>query len=366
MAELHLEYPYSLAELILSRIFELGSRLARNGEFTMRAYLNGRMDLGKARSICRVINSNSPAEVMDRAGRDNGVISAIISDIEGKLADILADVEASIDFTEEDIPFITPEEIRNRVFGIRSRLKELRKKTVSIPTALRLFIVGPSNSGKSSLFNLILGRDRSIVHDSHGTTRDIVSATATFDGVSVTLCDTAGLMEYPDMITSRALDCLLRELNTRSFLIFVCDANRATEQAARWLPSLPCAPALYVANKTDVADPAALMHIPAEYLKTSCKTLSGIGILKEAISKKVKGLYVQQSWFESHWDQYEIEALEGLDRKLGELAGLARTAGYDVLADCLRGASSLIAELSGKSVSEESLNRIFSRFCIGK
>ena len=362
IAELHVPGSPPLARAVVDRLLDLGARAAEPGEFTRRAYLNGRIDLAQAEAVLAVIRAGSDDELAAAAAILEGGFSRAVAGIEDRLATLAADLEASIDFVDQDIEILPPEEGLRRLAEIRLALAALLAESSAAevasdrPTA---FLVGPPNAGKSTLFNALAG-GRAITSDVAGTTRDFLEGPAE----SLRLFDAPG---FPAEEGSPPLDReaarRAREAADRADLWIVVVDGREPRVARR-----PPAgrPALAVVTKADVADAeAVLATLPfPDAVAVSAVTGSGMDDLRARL-RDWSGAAGPGARFALSRRQLALlrQALRSLDRTAETLrAGR----GVELVALDARAALEAFGGITGRRVDEEILDRIFTRFCVGK
>jgi tRNA modification GTPase len=352
---------------IVSAALDAGARLAEPGEFTLRAYLNGRIDLMQAEAVGDLIDAVTPLQARAAFDQLQGTLTQAIGEIDSGLFDLIARLEASIDFPEEGYHFVDPGELGAAIDALVSctdKLLASARRGRLVREGLQIAIVGRPNVGKSSLFNALVGAARAIVTDLPGTTRDLVSETIDLEGLRVTLVDTAGLRDTDDRVEVEGVARSKAAATTSALILHVMD--RSSPLATHELESQqrPDNKRLIVANKADL--PAAWFQADAVPVSAT----SGLG-LDELRRQIIAALDV-----ELLVDSPEMTNTRhiGLVERAREALLRARTAATDqgrslseefVLAD-LQEARAVLEEVTGKRAAEEVLRHIFSRFCIGK
>jgi tRNA modification GTPase len=364
VVEVHLPASPPLVDRLLRELLERGARPARPGEFTLRAFLNGRLDLAQAEAVEQLISAEDDAERRAALGQLEGDFSRRLSAIEGSLLDLCADAEAAIDFVDQDIELLpvaaAVERARAALAALRELLAESAARAVSDerPTAA---LYGLPNAGKSALFNALSGSD-AIVSDVPGTTRDVLSAEIDV-GIRVRLLDAPGDHEATGLdgeAVRRSRDAARRA----DLLLFVVDA--AAAEAA--VPLEPRGrPAILVLNKCDLgrSDAARGCFRLREAVWTSARTGEGLDDLRRRIGTLLRGEDAGPgARFRITLRQRALlrEAEAALDRACGAAPGL----GMEFVAADLRSALAALGGISGRASDEDLLDRIFSRFCLGK
>lgn len=362
------------APVILRRVVELaierGARLAEPGEFTMRAFLNGRLDLTQAEAVRDLIESQTLYQAKVAAQQLDGALSHRLQPIKQSLVELIALLEAGIDFAEDDVSVLPAERILARMASVRAPLAELKKsfsygKLVS--EGFTLAIVGRPNVGKSSLFNRLVERERAIVTASPGTTRDLVSETVSLYGIPVRLVDTAGIRDSLDEAESIGVRKSLEALADADLALVVIDASAPPSlEDSRLLALVEQRPAVVVENKCDLARGNDGGGTVIATLRTSALTGEGIAELRRAILARVGGDMAQaEGGFLTNVRHQTLvhESLTALDA--AERAVASRVPHEMLLLDLYSALRPLDA-ITGATTADDILNLIFSRFCIGK
>lgn len=344
----------------LERALAAGARLAEPGEFTMRAFLNGRMDLAQAEAVRDLIESQTLYQARVAAQQVEGSVSRRLSPIKKELVDLIALLEAGIDFAEDDVSVAESPEVLRRIAAVRDPLTAYAASFHYgrvVREGLSLAIVGRPNVGKSSLFNRLLERDRAIVTAAPGTTRDLVSETLNLEGIPVRLVDTAGIRETADEAESIGVRKSLEAQADADLTVLVLDASAGvTGEDARLLERFP--QALVVANKMDLA-PAS------EAARIHCCALTGAGVpeLRRAILERTAGAVETGFLTNVRHERLIREALEALEA--ARLA-VAENLPHEMLLLDLYNVLRPLNAITGETTIDDILNQIFATFCIGK
>jgi tRNA modification GTPase len=353
----------------LENAVEAGARLAEAGEFTLRAYLNGRLDLPRAEAVRDLIEATTLYQARVAARQADGSVSRRLAPLKEQLLELIAVLEAGIDFAEDDVTVAGPAEILARLEPLRegvARLAASFRYGSLVVEGLTLAIVGRPNVGKSSLFNALLERDRAIVTEVPGTTRDLVSETAAIGGIPVKLYDTAGIREGAGRIEALGIERSLEAMADADLTLVVIDLAQPDEAADGELARRARAQGrwLLVGNKCDLGR-GGLAGFPA--LEVSALTGEGIGRLREAILETIapEGAPDEGSGFVTSLRQARLleEAVAGLVRAI---AATEAAIPHEMLLLDLYGALRAIDEITGATTADDILNRIFATFCIGK
>jgi tRNA modification GTPase len=347
----------------LERACEQGARLAEPGEFTLRAYINGRIDLPQAEAVRDLIDATTLYQARIAAQQTAGSVSRRLKPVKEQLLQLISLLEAGIDFAEDDIDFASSSQVEVLIFPILAALKTLIKSFAYgklVHEGFTLAIVGRPNVGKSSLFNRLLEQDRAIVTDIPGTTRDLVSETASVEGIPVKFVDTAGIREGQDTVETLGIERSYQAMADADLTLVVIDASVPLEAADEALILHAQGKMLVVANKCDLG--------PAPRgLGVSALTGEGIPELRRAIVDAIapRGRIEQEGGFITslRHEQLLRESQEALQQAL-----TANSLGipHEMLLLDLYAALRPIDAITGATTADDILNRIFSTFCIGK
>jgi len=370
MVELHCHGGGLAVRAVLSRLLNSGARAAKPGEFTRRAFLNGKLDLTQAEAVADLIDAHS--EMALRVGKRqlDGLLGRRISSVYDQLYTVLSDIESQLDFPDEDIertPGIELNAIIDEAGEELRRLEASRLEGEVLRHGARLVLAGAPNVGKSSLMNAVLGRDRAIVTHIPGTTRDTLEEFAHIRGIPARLVDTAGIREAKDAVESAGIERTINSMKESRLIIWITDATQR-EKEGRGLPAdFQGYPLLRVMNKWDQMESDSEIE-PEDLqgaIRVSAKTGYGLEELFDAIEGKI--------WKRPHHREPEVAvsarhaALLAAARPLLEEAGerLAENQ-LELAATALREAVETLGGIHGKTVVPDVLESIFSRFCIGK
>jgi tRNA modification GTPase len=356
----------------VERALEAGARLAGPGEFTLRAFLNGRIDLPRAEAIRDLIEATTLYQARVAAQQAGGSVSRRIAPLKEQLLDLIALLEAGIDFAEDDVSVATTGEILRRLDPVLEGVRQLAASFQYgglVHTGLTLAIVGRPNVGKSSLFNRLLEQDRAIVASLPGTTRDVVSETASIGGIPVKLYDTAGIREGAELVESMGIERSFQTMADADLTLVVVDVSQPLDDEDRALIARAERQGrhLVAGNKCDLIQGQAGPEGTPPPISVSALTGEGIAQLREAILETLapKGAFEQETGFITSLRHEQL-----LRESAGylEKAGAAVEAGIPhemVLLD-LYSALGPIDAITGATTADDILNRIFSTFCIGK
>jgi tRNA modification GTPase len=360
------------AKLVLDTVLENGARLAEAGEFTKRAFLNGRIDLAQAEAVVDVIHARTELALAAANEQLAGKLSQRINHLRDDLLKTLAHVEAHIDFPDEDISPDTKDQLIGRLErGVQFMEELLRTSNEGqiLRRGIRAAIVGRPNAGKSSLLNQLLGRERAIVSPIPGTTRDTIEETANVRGLPVVFVDTAGLREAGDSIEVEGIRRSRESLAAAEFILHVLDASEPVTQADEsYIAEFAGKKRILVRNKTDLPVKLVLpAGTNARTVDVCCLTGKGIEDLKDAIKELVWAGEIRAEMLQVMINSRHQEALNRA-RIATRRASLALRADetLELVAMDLRIGVNAIGEIVGKTTTEDLLDSIFSQFCIGK
>ncbi len=366
----------------LQALFAQGARQAAPGEFTRRAFLNGRLDLTQAEAVGDLLEANSREGARHAAGRLAGALSQRIGEIYSALVDVMAHFHAVLDYPDEDIDPFTREELARALDAQEGALRKLvasGARGFRLAQGLACPILGRPNAGKSSLLNALAGYDRAIVTDIPGTTRDTVEVSIQVDGLPVRLIDTAGIREGGDPVEQLGVERSWAALASANLILLVWDSSTpfTREDRRLLLECLNGADTILVENKCDLsAQPLPDLELPeelAEHLHRvpiSARTGAGLDQLEAVMARLARDFFPQaqgdaygQLLTNERQTQAASRALQAVQRALEALeAGVTP----DALLTDVEEALEALGELTGQSVREDVTDRIFSRFCVGK
>jgi len=382
--ELHCHGGAHLSQAILNRVLELGNdwgiKQAEAGEFSLRAYLNGKIDLVQAEAIADLINAQSDAAIKGAARSLRGQFSDSVNQLIEEITQLRILVESTLDFPEEEIEFLESSKANERLASILKKLQDLVEKTQQgkiLRDGIRLALVGPPNVGKSSLLNCLLGEERAIVTPVAGTTRDRIEESITLQGVPVHLVDTAGLRVSADVVEQIGIARTWDAIEDADTIIFMRDLSTTQSGEDGGLEEKVKARAnkkahiIEVFNKLDLVDSQKRQLGISTYEKNtihiSAKTGEGIDALKERIlslagwqANLAAGVFTAR---DRHLSAI-AEAKESLLK--AQAHGLNGNHSLDLFAEELRLSQDALGQITGKLLPDELLGKIFSEFCIGK
>jgi tRNA modification GTPase len=358
------------AKLVLETVLQNGARLAMPGEFTRRAFLNGRIDLAQAEAVADLIHSRTELALAAANEQLAGKLSQRINSLRDDLMKTLAHIEAHIDFPDEDIAPDTREQLLGRLQAGLKFIDELLSTANEgqiLRRGIRAAIIGRPNVGKSSLLNQLLGHDRAIVSRIPGTTRDTIEETANIRGLPVIFIDTAGLREASNEIEIEGIRRSRGALAEAELILHVLDAGEPlTSDDKSLLEEFGQKKRLIIANKTDLP-PKLQLPPDVRALNICCLTGKGIEAVKDAIKEKIWAGEIQAGMWQVMVNSRHQDALQRARAALDHtLAAMQKGLGLELAAMDLRIAVNAVGEIVGKTTTDNLLDAIFSQFCIGK
>ena len=401
VAEIHIHTNPSVTEALMSNLLAGGLRMAGPGEFTARAYLNGRIDLVQAEAVNEIIVSSNRYQLAAAEKLLTGRLAETTAQIRSELLDCISMLEAGLDFSQEDIEFITRGEVVERLVKIKEQLGRLLSGGISYEAVIDLpavGIAGAPNAGKSSLLNKLLGRQRSIVSDEQKTTRDVLTGLLTLRHCRCVLFDCAGLMQLPaNVLDELAQQAAIEAIQKSSVVMFCVDISKpdwAEDIAIRELIGpevlIPVATKSDLLSKDESAKRLIKLNniFETRFLATSAEADAGVQPLKDTIDRRLielaLGSVKQDTGYEMRETRYGLaltarhrqrarEAIEDVTESICELkagprrfASQIEAAGDEVTAMMLRAAYQTVSDIEQQNIDEQVLDNIFSRFCIGK
>ena len=361
---------------ILQLTYAAGARPAEAGEFTKRAFLNGRIDLTQAEAVMDIIRSRSEASLKLAARQQQGQLAKELRGLRSALVDVVVNLEAVIDYPEEDIEDVTYGRVQESIASCNDAIDSLLAHAHTgkiLREGLRTAIVGKPNVGKSSLLNALLKEERAIVSQYAGTTRDVIEEQLLLDGVPLVLADTAGIRSTEDFVEKIGVEKSRQLLQDAELVICVVDGSEGlTAEDEAILAAASGKPCVIIVNKSDLGLAVDLEELKERFgqdkvMTLSAKTLTGV----EAFSAWLKdyvygsegalsdGAYVQNA----RQERLLREARQSLEDASQAAAAMLP---YDCIEIDVRTAIDLLGEITGDTVQDEIINEIFSRFCIGK
>ncbi len=357
--------------LLIEAAISFGARQAEPGEFSKRAFLNDKIDLAQAEAIVDLIGSGTSQAVRAAHRSLSGAFSAAVDALQEQLIKLRLHVEAAIDFPEDEIDFLSDEQLHARIDecdAAFNALKESARAGRVLRDGYRAIIVGQPNVGKSSLLNLLSGEDAAIVTEVAGTTRDILREQIDIDGLLVELIDTAGLRDDPDQIEAEGIRRAREAIKSADAVLWIQDANNtAKESLAALSEELPAdVPVICVRNKIDLTDElAGLQDGRPIVVNMSAKSGAGADALRDQIRELAGHKNLGEGAFTARRRHIDALTKAAAHFKTGRRA-LEHAKAGELLAEELRLAHEALGEITGSFSSDDLLGKIFSEFCIGK
>jgi tRNA modification GTPase len=358
-------------DLLLQRVLDLGARLADPGEFSLRAFLNDRMDLAQAEAVADLIESDTAAAARLALRSLEGVFSRRISDLVERLIQLRLYVEAAIDFPEEEIDFLSDGKVSADLQSLLDDVEAV-ERSARVGRLLRdgmtLVIAGRPNAGKSSLLNALSGRDAAIVTDVPGTTRDLLREQIQIDGMPLHLVDTAGLRQSTDQVEQEGIRRAREEIARADRILWIFDDQSDPDHGALVADELPAnLPLTLIRNKIDLSgrEPSVREDGDVVEIALSARTGAGLELLRDHLKRSMGYNSAQEGEFIAR--RRHLDAIKRASEHLhtGQLQ-LRHGASGELLAEDLRQAQQALSEITGEFTADDLLGRIFSSFCIGK
>ena len=360
----------------LALVLRKGARLAEPGEFTKRAFLNGRLDLSQAEAVIDVIKAKTDKSFDVALSQLEGTLSRKISEIRTRLLDLLVDITVNIDYPDEDIEYITYEKLEKNISSIGEMIEKLLSTASTgrmIREGIKVAIVGKPNVGKSSLMNGLLKETRAIVTEVPGTTRDTIEEAISIRNIPVYLVDTAGIRETDDMVEKIGIEKSKEAFNNSDFVIFILDGSVPLSQEDREIAEyLKTRKSLVLINKSDLTqafthDEVKEMIPDAKIIETSFIMGEGINDIEEFIEEMVYGGEIVQSESLMVNNVRHIELLnKGRDSLRDALNMTQMKEALDFIEIDVKNAYEFLGEIIGETVSDDIIDEVFARFCLGK
>ncbi|MGI6681449.1 MAG: tRNA uridine-5-carboxymethylaminomethyl(34) synthesis GTPase MnmE [Bdellovibrionota bacterium] len=371
VAELHVHGNPLIVEKILNMLYSLGVEPAEPGEFTKRAFLNGKLDLVQAEAVNDVILSNANEALKLSKENLDGRFSKAVSDIGTPLRDILVQLEANIDFPEEDIAPSSLEKIKDSLFSANQIIKKYIASFnygQCVKDGFRVLILGTPNAGKSSLLNRLLNKERAIVTDISGTTRDLIEEHATINGLEYIFCDTAGICKTDSRVEKIGIDLAKNKINWANLILLVVNFDNIDESKELydflesenknfWI----------IQNKIDISDKKIELIKDKKIVKISALKNINIDVLLKELEREVRAKYSPNESSVVVTNERHKSCLERAYVSLSSsIDAIDKNLPIEIVSAELRLALSALEEIIGKTYTEDILGKIFSKFCIGK
>ena len=361
---------------ILQECIKNGAMLAEAGEFTKRAFLNGRIDLSQAEAVIDIINSKTEKEMFVAQRHLEGSLSKKIKEIQQEILDIMADIEASIDYPEYDIEETTNFKINRMLKSVEEKLNKLRDSFENgkiLKEGIKTAIVGKPNVGKSSLLNLILGENRAIVSNVEGTTRDTIEEYINIRGIPLKIIDTAGIRKTEDEVEQIGVKKSIDNINNAELIIAIFDDSRAFDkQDEEVLDLIKNKNTIVLINKVDlnknlVKNNSEIRKIKKDIIEFSTVNEKGLDELYKKIENmfQLNEIYCDNSEVitNNRQKQHILLAIDSINKAKNSIEN---NMPIDITAICLKNILEELSEITGENASEDIINEIFKKFCLGK
>ncbi len=366
--------------VVLREILELclknGAELAKPGEFTERAFLNGRIDLAQAEAIIDIINAKSTREAQESANQLEGYLSRKINEIREKIMDIMVNIEANIDYPEYDVEEVSNKDAENKLKEIENELLKLSKtfeNGIILKEGVKIAIIGSPNAGKSSLLNSMLKEERAIVTDIAGTTRDIIEEQISIEGIPFKVIDTAGIRDAKDKIEQIGIEKSKKAANEADVILAVFDSSvPLNDEDREILNLLKHKKSIIVLNKTDLKQVVnkeckEIQDVNTEVINISLKNNEGLERIYESL---VKMFNLNQINLDNELTITNIRHQELINKAIEStrmaLNDLNNSMPIDIISINIKEILEHLGEITGDNVSEDIIKSIFAKFCLGK
>ena len=366
--------------VIVKKILELclknGAELAEPGEFTKKAFLNGRIDLAQAESVIDVINAKSDKEAKSGIKQLEGFLSKEIKDIKQEILDVLVNIEVTIDYPEYDTPDVQENEMRNMLESVGEKLEKLEKSFDNgkiIKDGIRTAIIGKPNAGKSSLLNAILKEDRAIVTDIAGTTRDTIEEFVTINGIPLKLVDTAGIRTASDEVEKIGIEKSIKQAEESDLIIAIFDSSKElTKEDLEILDLIKNKKSIILLNKSDLKsilteNNEKIKSVSENIIKISALNKTGIDLLYKKITEmfNLNEINLDNDLLITNVRHKNIitKAVENVKKAV---EALNMNMPIDIITIYIKDILEDLGEITGEVVTEDIINEIFSKFCLGK
>lgn len=358
-----------LTQAVLNKLLENGARLAESGEFTKRAFENGKLGLDMAESVIGEINAESEAELNSALGLAEGRLNAKIRSLQSNLTECLAEIEATLDYPEEDFEELAKEKIFKNIEKVKENIEiclENAKNARILTQGINIAIVGAPNVGKSSTLNALIGQDRAIVTDIEGTTRDTLTESISYKGIKLNFIDTAGIRESKDVVEKIGIEKSKKSIDSADVIIFMLDGSREMNEFDKQIENILTGKnnVITIINKCDLPRKLEKVQKNDEIIEISALNEENIEKIKEIIFNKVLGEEIDynQTLITS---TRHIEALKEAKVVCDEISS-SKNSSMDIIAMLIKNVWNALGKITGESENEDIIDLIFSKFCLGK
>ncbi len=348
--------PY-IVEKVIKKCLDSGAKIAKPGEFTLRAFLNNKLSLDQSEAVIEIINANSKASLKAAQNSLEGGLKAKISEIQHKLRETRILVETLIDFIDEDVN-IYIEEVLSKIHEFKrffTSFNEDMQTYSSISNDVKVVVIGPPNSGKSTLINAIIGKKVSIVNEKQGTTRDVISSSCLIDGIRFVFNDTAGIRRASDKIEKEGIQLSKKALKSADIVIYLVDKEKDFKK----LPIIKSKKNIFVLNKIDISNKNA----PEGGFAISAKTKKNLKLLKKALTKNFLKLNQEELL---SVNMRHLDLIKKAYKSIALISPALVSSNLELVAENLRNCDELLGQIYDPISSDDMLGKIFNKFCIGK
>ena len=359
IVEFHLHGGNALALGVLNQCLDLGASLAEPGEFTKRGFLNGKLSLSSAEGVIEMINAQSEAEVNAGYNLLEGTLNKQCVHIQDKITDILAELEAALDYPEEDLETLALDEAKKRIEEFVKPLKKLKdtQNTAKfVKDGIRIAIAGKPNVGKSSLLNALIEFDRAIVTDIPGTTRDTIDDSFSYKGINFIITDTAGLRNADDRIEKLGIERSYKSIKNSDVVLFLID-NTYGQEDQELLAKIRKKNIIIIKNKADISD-------ELKYADILISAQKGEGI--EELKELIYNMFIDRKIISGGLMLTHARHIGAINQAYKSLTAALLADQPDLMAIDLKEAWGALGEITGTTISETIIDRIFEKFCLGK
>ena len=346
-----------IVEKVIDKCLNSGAKIAKPGEFTLRAFLNNKLTLDQSEAVVEIINANSKASLKAAQNSLDGGLKVKISKVQEKLREVRVLVETLIDFVDEDIE-VYLDEIISKIVEFKSFFKtfdEDMKSYSSISGDVKVVVIGPPNSGKSTLINAIIGEKVSIVNKKRGTTRDVVTSSCEIDGIRFIFKDTAGIHETSNKIEEEGIKLSKKALKSADIVLYLAEKKSDFDK----MPIFKSKKNIFVLNKIDLVDKKA----PPEGFAISAKTKKNLKLLKAALTQSFLKLNQEEVL---SVNIRHLKLIKQAYKKVTLISTNLIGSNLELVAENLRNCDELLGEIYDPISSDDMLGKIFNKFCIGK
>lgn len=358
---------------VLEAVLKNGARLAEPGEFTKRAFLNGRIDLSQAESTMDLINAKTESKRKAALNGLDGYVSKLIKNLRQEILEVLATIEVNIDYPEyEDIETMTNEKLKPKIENVIKEIEKIIKESENgkvLTSGIKTVIIGRPNVGKSSLLNRLLDEEKAIVTDIEGTTRDTVEGSITINGIMLDIIDTAGIRKTNDIVEKIGVNKSYSLIESADLVIIVLNNNeKLTEEDKNILDYCKNKKVIVVINKSDLADKIDISNITYEnIIRTNTVDLNGLDELKDKIVELFNLEELTKEDYKYLNNVRQISLIkEAKDILLEALNGINNATPVDLVEIDIKRAWEKLGEIIGTTYTDELLDQLFSQFCLGK